>query len=195
MTSALLPVDEFVSLFRQFRYSVFRLETLQEYRAPDEDAVLEAFRAGRHPPPPDPDKEAWLAVVRAAVREHRITQRVHLVTEPLSDYLLYELTWGYAPNVAAGEDIRIVALAAGDTWPADIGHQDFWLFDASQLYVMEYDQLGSWRGVRHVNEPADVITACRSREAALHHGVPWLDYVDRRPELARHLKQGLRPTF
>jgi hypothetical protein len=40
----------------------------------------------------------------------RTQQRVHVVTEPLTDYLAYELTWEYGLHAAAGEDIRIIPL-------------------------------------------------------------------------------------
>ena len=45
-------------------------------------------------------------------------QRVHVVTEPLSDYIRFELT-GYAPNVEAGEDVRVISVREGEPWPAD----------------------------------------------------------------------------
>ena len=36
-------------------------------------------------------------------RAGRVQQRVHVVAEPLTAYLRYELTWQYGPNAAAGE--------------------------------------------------------------------------------------------
>jgi len=36
----------------------------------------------------------------------KVFQRVHVVCEPLTDYLRYELGWSYPPNVEAGEEAR-----------------------------------------------------------------------------------------
>ncbi len=187
MTARLLSIGELEAVFGRFRSSVFRFEAQQVYAAPDEEPILGAFLAGR-PRPPDPGKEEWAALVRAGRRGGRAFQRVHVVTEPLTDYLRFELTWGYAPNVAAGEDIRVVALAAGEPWPADLPRHDFWLFDAAELYTVHYHpDTGAWLGVEPTPSPGDVARACRWRDAAWHRGTPWGRYVGERPELARHL--------
>lgn len=178
----------FKQLFDHYRYSVFRLETEQNYDSPNEVAGLRAFLRGEPPPPDDPGKAEWISVVHAARRTRRTIQRVHVVTEPLSDYIRYELAWSYAPNLQAGEDIRIVAVPKGHAWPVELTCADFWLFDASRLYVMKYDQHNAWRGVRQIHDPSQIIHAAQAREAALHLSVPYTDYVNSRPELRAELR-------
>ncbi|MGH3932930.1 MAG: DUF6879 family protein, partial [Pseudonocardiaceae bacterium] len=130
MTDLLAPGDlEFTRWFHRFRYSVFRLETLQTYKGSGEDECLAAFGRGAAEPPPDPAEDAWAAMLRAHRDAGRTQQRVHVVTEPLSDYLAYELTWEYGPHAAAGEDIRIIPATTG--WVADVPSEDFWLFDST----------------------------------------------------------------
>jgi hypothetical protein len=41
-------------------------------------------------------------------REGKRLERVYVVAEPPTNYIRYELMWSYEPNVAAGEDIRIL---------------------------------------------------------------------------------------
>jgi hypothetical protein len=188
MTTGFLSTREFRGVFDHYAFSVFRLETLQSYAEPDEQAALRAFSTGSSPPP-DPGKQEWLAAVRSARRTGRTVQRVHVVQEPLSEYLRYELSWSYSPNVTAGEDIRIVRVPPGKPWPARLRRQDFWLFDASQLYVQHYDRNGTWIGVEHDANPRHVVAACWQREAALYLGVPWLDYVRTQPQLTDALQR------
>lgn len=173
--------------FEQFRYSVFRLETLQSYGNSGEDPALEAFQAG-HPHLVTPGKQRWTAMIRANAHAGRTLQRVHVVTEPISDYLRFELTWGYGPNVEAGEDIRIIPVAEGDPWPADLPHRDYWLFDARELYDMHYESDGTWLGTEPVTDPDRIVQACTWRDAALFHAVPWSEYVATHPELTRHVE-------
>src|SRR5439155_13702096 len=104
--------EEFDARFRQFRSSVFRLESLQVYRGSGEDDAILAFQAGLAEPPEDPEQTEWEEMIRANRRAGRVMQRVHVVIEPLSPYMRFELTWAYAPNVAAGEDIRIIPVRA-----------------------------------------------------------------------------------
>lgn len=187
MTAELVPAEEFKEVFRRFRSSVFRFEALQCYTSPDEEGVIAAFLEER-PRPPDPGKEEWTSVVRTGRRNGRVFERVHVVTEPLTDYMRFELTWGYAPNVAAGEDIRIVPVGLGEAWPADLPRHDFWLFDTAELYATCYHPDGTtWLGVERIRNSDDVLLACQWRETALDLGVPWERYIGDRPELAVHL--------
>lgn len=179
---------EFSSWFRHFQRSCFRLETLQRYGASGEDDSIKTFLAGANPQP-HPGKQEWMALVRAAAHERRTMQRVHVVTEPLTDYVRFEVAWSYAHNVAAGEDVRIIPLTEGLEWPSDLPPPggDFWLFDDAELFDMRYDSDGTWTGIDHTIDPDAVLQACRRRDAALRLAQPWLTYVDERPDLARRV--------
>jgi hypothetical protein len=121
------------------------------------------------------------------VRAGKVFQRVHVVREPLTDYLRYELGWSYQPNVEAGEDIRILVAQPG-SWPMSARGEilpelkDYWLFDSSDLWVMEYADNGAFVSIEQVTEPAMIVTAARRRDAALHQAIPYRDYM-RRAEL------------
>lgn len=177
--------EEFGALFRSFAHSMFRLETLQVYRGQRDLNLLGQFLEGK-PRPPDPAKAEWTAMITSNVQEGKAVQRVHVALEPLTDYLRFELTWGYEPNVAAGEDIRIIPVGQGDPWPEDVPHHDYWLFDSARLYDMHYDNDGVWLGVEHVADPVKIVDACRWRDAALHLGTAWATYVRSKSQLTPH---------
>lgn len=139
MTTRLIPPDapEFRALFGTFQRSVFRLETLQSYGTYEgEDETLAAFLAG-HPEPPDPEHDAWAEQIAANVRAGKTVQRVHVVIEPVSEYIAYELTWGYAPNVRSGEDVRVIPVPTGRPWPTDLPRR------ARMEYTTHREQSGS----------------------------------------------------
>ncbi len=177
-------VPEFRALFDRFEHSVFRLETLQTYQGSRERDLLAEFLAGRSRPV-DQTKADWVSMIAANVRVGKAVQRVHVVREPLTDYLRFELTWGYELNAETGEDIRLVPIR--DAWPRELPQHDYWLFDAAKLYNMHYDADGTWLGIEHVRDPAMIVEACAWRDAALHLGTPWQSYVRDRPELAERL--------
>jgi hypothetical protein len=154
--------------FDSFDHTAFRWEAHQEYE--DEPEPLRCFLAG-DPKPPMPGKERWCARVRAACAAGKTMSRVHSVREPLTDYLLYELTWSYPPNVAAGEDVRIASMSAG--LPA----RDFWLFDSRTLLWLDYDASGRLISAELDEDPASVVLANYWRDAALHAGTPLEDYA------------------
>lgn len=172
-------------LFQTFEHSAFRLETLQSYGQSGEDSAFDAFLAGR-PYVRPPGKERWLANIARARSVGATMSRVHIVREPLTDYMRFELTWAYAPNVAAGEDIRIISLAQDEPWAPGLPRRyDYWLLD-DDLYEMEYahDQAHSWIGVHPTDDRTRTNTAMAFRDRAVDLAVPWRTYIDTRPDLA-----------
>lgn len=176
--------------FEHAEVNIFRLETLPCYGNSGEDPALAAFEAGE-PHLITPGKRAWITLVRDRTAAGCTMQRVHVVREPITDYLRFELTWGYQPNVDAGEDIRIVPVLPGDPWPRGLPERtDFWLFDFSVLYALRYDPNGSWIAAEQVTERAAIQQARRWRETAIQLATPWRLYIDSHPELARIVSQG-----
>lgn len=174
---------DFNLMFTQSRHSIFRLETLSTYAAAGEKKALAAFLAGRPFVPTDGDGR-WERMVAANRRAGCRMRRVHVVPEPLTPYLRYELTWGYAPNVAAGEDVRLISMPEGAAWPLDVPRSDFWLFDSATLFDMHYGDDATWLGVELVDDPARIVAANQARDAAWHLAIPWREYIAERPDLS-----------
>jgi hypothetical protein len=175
-----LDSADFAALFTSFRHTAYRLETLQHYGVGYEDESFRSFFTGE-PPAADPARDEWTGIVRAAVADGKRFQRVHLVTEPLSDYLRYELQWWYEPNSRAGDDVRILPenmVPAGDL-PALATLGDYWLFDSRDLWVMHYDADGRFGYAEQVADPGVIITCSYWRDAAMHYAVPYADYMRR----------------
>lgn len=176
--------EEFTPVLRGFHLSAWRLETLQQYGNSGEDERLRRFLAGESYVPTTA-KEQWLSTVRDNLAAGRTMGRVHVVTEPLTDYMRYELTWGYGPNVEAGEDVRLIPIPADDgQWPTGLRPgDDFWLFDSQDLYVMRYADDGTWLSVEPETDPAAVVIANHQRDLALHYAIPYREYMRRHPNL------------
>jgi uncharacterized protein DUF6879 len=172
--------DDFAGLFDWFATRAFRLETLDQYAVGYEEEAMRRFLAGE---PVDPGIIApWLDRVAAVTAAGRRMERVHVVTEPLSDYLRFEMD-GYRFTVAAGEDVRILprSVARGLELPGE----DFWLFDDGPVARMHYDRHGSFLGAELVEEPKVVARYCRWRDVAVQAATPYARYVAEHQDL-RH---------
>jgi hypothetical protein len=161
-------VRDFDSLFKR---RIFRLETLDEYDAPNEREPYARFLAGD---PVDPAwREPWKRLVREVRASGRIMQRVHVVSEPVSDYIRFELLHVYPANVEAGEDVRI--LSRSEPWPPG---GDFWLFDDDLAAWLTYDGSGRVREVRLIGDDFAVRHHLGTvRADALRQSVPLAQYV------------------
>jgi hypothetical protein len=162
---------EFGRLFTEVRQSWFRLETLQRYDAAYERDDLAAFLRGESiTTAPGP----WQEMIRRHVAADRQLVRVHVIEEPLSDYIRYELA-AYAPNVEAGEDVRLIPVRAG-AWPTEVPTHDYWLFDDERLWLMDYNAAGALDAVRLVDDPTEVEDHRRWRNAAIASSIRLADY-------------------
>lgn len=164
--------DLFQQLFATVRRSWFRLETLQRY---DDEYERQEFADFLRGEPVDLTPGPWQEMIRGHRAAGRTLARVHVIEEPHSDYIRYELA-GYPVNVEAGEDVRVIPVRAGE-WPHGVPRHDFWLFDDDYLWLMDYDSKGTLRDV--VREPDRGIVAQHRqwREAALAQSIPLRRYL------------------
>jgi len=167
-----LTLDETVAFFDDhFTRSAFRLETLDAYEVESDGADVARYLAGE--PEPDPSrKQPWLDELAAERRAGKIRSRVHVLRTPLCDYLRYECEWGYAPNAAAGESIRILDLSSV-TRPPKLVDEDFWLLDDTHVLRMIYDDAGHFLGAELATDAAPYRTARAVSVAASEDFVRW----------------------
>ena len=167
------PADFSTNFPKLFKQSAFRLELLARYVAANEHDPFTRFLTGR---PQDPAwREPWQQLVRAAIREEKKMVRVHVVDEPLSDYLQFELTCAYPANVDAGEDVRI--LVRSEVPSMHLPDYDYWLFDDHAAAVMSYDTDGNWLGASLTHDPTAIASYRRTRDLAIEHSAPLTEYL------------------
>ena len=180
----LLDAAELGNLIRsRFGRLACRVETLDRYDVGSDGADVARYLRGE--PDPDPARKgAWLSRLRAERAAGKLRQVVHVLRGPLSPYLRYECEWGYLPNVAAGQDVRILDLAERPRPPAlDLDH-DFWVLDDQLAVRMHYDQDGRFLGAEVV--PASELARYRAAwEAAIRAAEPFTSYWRRHPEYYR----------
>lgn len=147
--------EEFDDAFDQFRVSAFRLETLQHYSVSAEDARMRAFREGTPRPERSIRTSPWLRRIALTTAAGKSWSRVHVIQEPLSEYLRYELI-GYVESMAVGEEVRLAYPLEGRALV------DFWLFDAGTpgafAVLMRYSDDGVVLGYERVDKPAELVT-------------------------------------
>jgi hypothetical protein len=168
--------DDWYSQFTTFKYSAFRLELLQHYTDPGEAGSLRRFLAGEPFTPPAEGNWWWGELLPAARARGATVGRVHLVVEPLSDYVRFELTV-QARSVAAGEDVRILPVTAGAEHNLDLPDHDFWLFDSRSLVILRFDTEGRLVAGDRTDDPAMIVEHNYWRDVALAQAIPYDAYV------------------
>ncbi|MET7574127.1 DUF6879 family protein [Streptomyces sp. NPDC005492] len=165
-----LAGEDWRRAFDSMEREAWRLETLPVYRVPQEVEAIRRFEAGEAV-----TREAtlpWCERIKGYVAGGRSVGRVHIVTQPLSDYLRFEFEY-YRHNVEAGEDARILDVTNRPN-PLE-GVQDFWFFDRSRIVLMHYEPDGTQIS-RQVYE-GDPEPFREYQRIALAESVPFEDYV------------------
>jgi hypothetical protein len=174
--AVIMTPDEFHASFDGLvQYEAYRLELLDWYDTPGIHERMQCFLAGESQ---DLAYRAEWDEFIAGVRQVGGTMsRVHVVAEPLTDYLRYELDF-YRLSVVAGEDIRILSQA--DAAGLDLPDFDYWLFDECAV-VMIYDESARFLRAEKVSSPAFLADCRRWRDIAMAHAMSLADYYSRRP--------------
>ncbi|WP_059005628.1 DUF6879 family protein [Streptomyces specialis] len=158
-------------LFDSFKREAFRLETLDDYSKSGNVDAYRAFLAGE--PQPDDYNEGWVEELRSHTEKGRRIYRVHILSRPLTEYLSFELGWGYWKNMTGGEEFFILDTT-GKPNPLE-NVPDFWFFDSESVAVMHYDEAGKYLG-SEVLRPEKATEFTRFRDTALAHAEPFTEW-------------------
>lgn len=109
---------------------------------------------------------------------------MRIFSAELTDYERYACDFGYALNVPAGEDVRV--LRRGEhAVPEMIVESDFWLVDNAHVIPMHYDIGGRFLGAELL--PDEQLGAHRhTRDVVWAIAEPFTDWWARHPERRRH---------
>ncbi|GHE61611.1 hypothetical protein GCM10018785_33250 [Streptomyces longispororuber] len=158
-------------LFDTFQREAFRLETLDDYSNSGNVDAYHAFLAGE--PQPDDYNAGWVEELRSHTGKGKRVYRAHILRRPLTDYLRFELGWGYQKNMSGGEEFYILDVT-GKPNPLD-AVPDFWLFDSEYVAVMNYDATGRYLG-SEVLGPERAAEFAQHRDAALARAEPFTEW-------------------
>lgn len=163
-----LSSEQLGALFLDFRRSAFRLETHQVYTMPNEQAGLARFLAGE--PKPAGHNAGWTETVRKNITVGKTMQRVKVVRRPFTDYTRFLFSWAIPSNVEAGEDYRILDITDRTV---NLPEQDFWIFDESQVALLNFNPDGTLKDRELAAEPKKYL---QWQDIALSESVPFLEY-------------------
>lgn len=178
-----MDLDDMRRISNNAKLSVFRLETLPQYLVPQEADEFAAWQAGEPVPLRTPENSPGLARVQRDVARGFRWYRVHILDQPLTAYLRFELYGYLLENQPAGTEIYVVDR---DDHPdlAEL-HEDFLIFDDEIVVRMVYDDKGYFLYPESVD---DIEPYREMRDTAMRHAEPLNDYLARKnltPETLR----------
>ena len=174
-----MDAQELGSYLRQATHSLFRLEVQSAYDVPADGNDFQRYLAGELGPDME-RKQRWLDFLREQQVQGIYRHRVRVLRTPLSDYDRYACAWGYAYNVPAGDDTRIVDLAEhplANNW----FEHDFWLVDGELPICMHYGSNGQFQ-CAEIAGPDRLNWYTSTRDALWAVGEPFERWWPHQPE-------------
>lgn len=154
----MLDAQELGTTLRTAKRSLFRLELQPVYDVPTDGSDFQRFLAGEL----GPDlgrKRRWLDFLSEQRAQGVYRHRVRVLRTPLSEYDRYACAWGYAYNVPAGDDTRIVDLTKHPL--RTLVNHDFWLIDDEIPVRMLYDGAGQFIGAEVAESEISIYRVAR----------------------------------
>ncbi|MGH3550946.1 MAG: DUF6879 family protein [Pseudonocardiaceae bacterium] len=162
---------------------MLRIQTLDRYGVPSDDADFAGYLEGA-PAPTSPYQEPFFQELHSGVAAKMRWRNLHVVRQPLSDYLRYAFEWVYTYSSDAGQDIRILDLGEQPAGGVLQRTGDFWVVEHQHVALVRYDDQG-----RHQGEVAVKDTSATgyiaAAELAWHLGVPFTDWWAAHPQYRR----------
>lgn len=169
----IISLDEFDGLFTKFHHTAFRLETRRRYAS---DEATDTYARFTHGEPVNWEgvDAAWCAERREQTARGKRFVRVRIADNPPTVGQLYLLD-NARRNSTVGEDIFSLRRADADS--VSLPEEDFWIFDSRLVALLNFDDADSLVDVELIREPAAVLRYAMARDAAMHHAVPYEEFV------------------
>lgn len=128
--------------------SAIHLELRDAYTPNDPDWL--DWQAGKHFNPAERWHE-WHSLIKATTARGVVIRRARIVSEPVTEYVIFEYDVTEAHNIASGESVRWLGRAhASDLL---VPPTDFWVIDDRAIVFNHFDGSGNWAGEEHRNDP------------------------------------------
>lgn len=140
----------------------WKLERAQTFRELG-DPSWEAFAEGDWERALELNEADRPSADEAAATDRRLgikTRRIRVVESPISPYVQWEMQF-FRLLAEAGQELRVLPAEALRPWERDQPTPELALLGDRVLYQVLYDESGTPRGARRIDDPA-VIRACRA---------------------------------
>jgi hypothetical protein len=170
------------------KQDLLRVQTLARYTVASDGEDFVRYLRGEAEPIA-PQKQAWLDRLASSAKEGRTRRNVHIVEQPLSDYLCYQFEWCYVFNVAAGQDIRVLDVSSNPAAAHLAACGDFTLVEGVDVARNHYAPDGTFLGA--VQAPSDTAAALAAlAETAWALAVPFTAWWRDHPQYHRATRAG-----
>ncbi|MCW2900907.1 MAG: hypothetical protein JWO67_3172 [Streptosporangiaceae bacterium] len=185
-----LDIPDFNAWLEQHRKApgdILRVQTLDSYEVESDGGDFAAYVQGR-PGPTSPDREPFFQQLRDERAKGMTWRDLTVVNGPLTDYQRYGFDWVCEDAVAAGQDIRILDVAAQPAAAVLLRLGDFWVVEGDHVVLVQYDGENRHLGEVAVEDQAKhgyVAAAEMAWQLATPFATWWATALETHPEYRR----------
>ncbi len=162
---------------------ILHVQTLDRYGVPSDDADFAGYLEGAAAPT-SLYREPFFQELRDGVAAKMQWRNLHVIRQPLSDYLRYAFEWVYTYSAEAGQDIRVLDVDDHPAAAVLTRAGDFWVVERQHVALVRYDNEGRHEGKVAVPDTS-VIGYVAAAELAWCLGVPFAEWWAAHPQYRR----------
>lgn len=164
-------------MFQNFTKEAFRLEILPEYKVQEEKKHYEDFLQGKLFSPVEGFLQ-WCEFLQNCKNSNRKVTRIHVVEDTITPYFKYQLEWGYLQSAKEGENIHLVRRSEHKNYISNLGiERDFWMFDQSVVFFMNYDKNGNFLNFEEIKEKEKIRKCIKIMDGLKEKIIPLSEYI------------------
>ena len=169
---------QFQNTWNKAKNSIFRLESLPEYRIKHDLENFEKFKK-RNPYIGSKERQ-WFSQLKKTKQKGVKIQRTRIISLPLSDYLRYEINF-WQHSIKNGEEILFLDKKDYIRIKSKlkIKSKDFWMFDDKVLVIFYYDSKGRWLNEKIITNNKVINNYKKLKKELIKHAVPMYDFLKR----------------
>lgn len=169
-----MSTNLFEEVFKTFKKSAFRLEKLEKYHIEDsgEWKEYQDYLNGIPLPNRTTNTNEWIRDNDVWEKEGKEILRVRVIPNILTNYLRYEIEWGYPYNIQAGEEVKFILQENYKQLIKNQYIKDFWLFDDKKVLEMRYSDIGEYIGVDLVDDKKALQEYLKIKEVLIKKSIP-----------------------
>jgi hypothetical protein len=161
-----VATSETARLLASATRSACHLELRDAYTPSDPDWL--DWRAGNRFDPAERWHD-WHTLIKETTGRGVVIRRARIVSEPVTDYVIFEYDVTAAHNIVAGESVRWLARSrASDLL---VPPTDFWVIDGVTVFN-HFDGFGNWVGEETREDPELARRLVEAFDAVWHRATP-----------------------
>jgi len=169
-----MAMNNFIKNWKSAKTGIFRLEARTEYLVPEEKELFKKWQQDNLDLGGNKESQHWMESLKKAAEKGITVQHLRVIPKTLPEYIKFEIGMWQKYSTKNGEQFFFLAEDEYQNIikTARFNAKDFWLFDDTNLLIMNYTKTGQFSGDILITDGSMVQRYVNLKQKLLEKAVP-----------------------